>query len=209
MQLTLEGTLFPIFFKKKKRVGIESLCILTCPGGWTSSEGNQARTTLAGRMVRRRDWFTCPSKRTRPWWCHQGTPVMDSTPGAHRDWALGYRATHSPPLPPPPWLVLERTTRTTEGHLTPPSAGSWPHALEKVTNCCPLGKLVAQRRSREVMGGGAGGVTRQREGLGACKGPHCSRSPQPALRGTLSQNCRKVWRRKKKCRGREVTREQT
>ena len=54
--------------------------------------------------------------------------------------------------------------------MTPPSAGSWPHALEKVTNCCPLGKLVAQRRSREVMGGGAGGVTRQREGLGACKG---------------------------------------
>ena len=35
--------------------------------------------------------------------------------------------------------------------MTPPSTGSWLHALEKVINCCPLGKLVAQRRSREVM----------------------------------------------------------
>ena len=43
------GHPFSQFLQKKKGGGggIESLCILTRPGGCTSSEGNQAGTTLA------------------------------------------------------------------------------------------------------------------------------------------------------------------
>lgn len=61
--------------------------------------------------------------------------------------------------------------------MTPPSAGSWLHALEKVTNCCPLGKLVAQRRSREVMGGLEGESPDTAGGAGCLQGDHTAQVP--------------------------------
>lgn len=94
--------------------------------------------------------------------------------------------------------------------MTPPSAGSWLHALEKVTNCCPLGKLVAQRRSREVMGGLEGESPDTAGGAGCLQGDHTAQVPHSLpSEGRFHRTAGRSEEQKKKCRGREVTREQT
>ena len=109
-------------------------------------------------------------------------------------------------MPPPPWLALERMNQDHRGS----SAGSWLHALEKVTNCCPLGVAGGSAKEQRGCGGGGGSHQTLWEGLGTCKGTPLLTFPTACPpRDAFTELPEGLKKKKKKGRGRKVTREQT
>ena len=108
-------------------------------------------------------------------------------------------------MPPPPWLALERMNQDHRGS----SAGSWLHALEKVTNCCPL--VVAGGSAKEQRGCGVGGQSPDTVGgAGHLQGDPTAHVPHSLpSKGRFHRTAGRSEEEKKKGRGRKVTREQT